>query len=223
MLQEILASDRFRLSGKSFVSLQPEREEAPTVLEPRSCSIQVASHWYGDDFEVPVILVSASRSALVQLGITVLGTVLGPRSIDYLRIGNEQDGARGIVVSAARAPQYPVADVRAFSYTRKAAVKKYPWYPWSLNCDALVELPAFGLRPAPGEQECFGRNGTRDRPQSYAVSISGYPGALSRFARLLFDFAKLDGEPEEICLEVEGGYRGVAPLSYELRLARVDR
>ena len=64
-------------------------------------------------------------------------------------------------------------------------------------------------------------SGLADIPKPHVIVVSGYPKALVRLARLLLDYANTDIPPEQIDLEVDGGFRGVKSFSYEVRFTRI--
>lgn len=110
----------------------------------------------------------------------------------------------------------------SFIYVPRRKVRRYAWYPWSLTCEPMFDLPMFSLTTVPGERAHTLWDNRLDLREPYAVLIGGYPGGLMRLARLLLDYANTDIPPEEIDLEIEGGFRGVGPCSYEARFERVD-
>lgn len=208
--------------ANSFRNGRMNRNEDLSLLSMElSCHIEIGAHWYGDSFEIPKIVVTASRVDLKKLAYSILKTVFGAEFKNFV----QTDGAglvRGFVIYAARPPLYPIKNVKSFSYKTSRAIKQYPWYPWSQKCNPLLELPAVGICSPPDIAETLTQAGKLDMSIPHVVSINGYPSGLIKLARLLLDYANLKNPPEQIDLEVEGGFRGVAPLSYEIRFVRAD-
>jgi hypothetical protein len=186
-----------------------------------NCLIEIGTHWYGDSFEIPKIVVTASSINFKKLAYSILKTVFGAEVKNFVKI-HAVGLVQGFTIYAARPPLYPIKEVKSFSYKAPRAIKQYPWYPWSQKCTPLLELPAVGICSPPDITETLTRAGKLDMSLPHVISINGYPSGLIKLARLLLDYANLKNPPEQIDLEVEGGFRGVAPLSYEIRFVRVD-
>jgi len=188
------------------------------------CSVVVGYRGYSalsGDFETYRINFSLSSENLRRIAISLLRCSFGENTSLYLPI--DTDGlAKGLKIVAAVSVRGKFAQPKSFTYTPKRELKRYPWSPWSKNCDALTELPAFGVIGVPDECDSLLWDNRRDLRKPYAVYIGGSPKALIRLARLLLDYANTDIPPEEIDLEIEGGFRGVGPCSYEARFVRVD-
>lgn len=191
------------------------------ILGELDCKIEIGTHGYGDSFEVPLILMSVSSVDLRRIALAILAVVLGSKPKLFLPI-RTAGPTRGIAFFAARPPAYPVHDVKSFAYNRSMPVKRYPWYPQSLGWDHLKELPAFGLGPIPTGRVDLTSRGKMNLELPHAVSIDGYPVGLVRLARLLLDYGSAGDPPEDVRFEIEGGFRGVAPNSYEARIERID-
>jgi hypothetical protein len=187
-----------------------------------NCCVSIANRSYGDSFETYRIIISATCADMRRIAIVLLKCAIGDLNNIYIPIKSDNCLANGIMIIAAKQPEYPVKQPRSFTYTSMRKIKRYPWYPWSLTCNALIELPGFGIIGVPGERDHLLNNNSRDLNQLYAIQINGYPKGLIRLARLLLDYANTDTPPDSIDLEIEGGFRGVAPCSYEARFEIID-
>ena len=206
----------FRLNRASF-----KHEGFNRIELTLSCSIEIGTHWYGNNFGIPKVFVKASSVDLKKLAFAILGVVLGKEAECFIPV-DTKGLIGGFIIKASRPPEYPIKDIQSFSYKAAAGVKRYPWHPLNKKCNPLVELPYIGICVPPGVVEKFNTIGGLDFLSPHAISIEGYPAGLIKLARLLLDYANLENAPEEIILEVEGGFRGVAPLSYEICFERID-
>lgn len=187
-----------------------------------NCNVSIANRGYGDSFETNLIIISSTCADMRRIAIALLKCAIGDINNVYLPVRSDSCLTKGIMIYAAKRPEYPVKQPKSFTYTSMRKIKRYPWYPWSLKCNALIELPGFGIIGVPGERDHLLHNNSRDLNQLHAIQINGYPKGLIRLARLLLDYANTDTPPDSIDLELEGGFRGVAPCSYEARFERLD-
>ncbi|MCW5235243.1 hypothetical protein [Verminephrobacter eiseniae] len=197
-----------------------------------NCAIKVR----GNSHNFCCIRIYSEAEDLQRLAITLLACAIGTQHQVYLPIDtgdlaekwsykwNPRPGnsfAKGIRITAVRPS---IDQPKSFTYTPKRRLKRYPWIPWPITCDAQTELPVFTLAGMPGETDCPRLwDGRRDLREPHMVCIGGHPKALIRLARLLLDYSDTNiPSDEDIVLETEGGLRGVGPLSYEARFERVD-
>jgi len=190
-----------------------------------NCSIQIGCHSYasaGGEYEISRICIASNAENLQRLALVLLACAIGTQCETYLPI-TAVGPTKGIKIGSARPLEFdPFHQPKSFTYTPKRDLKRYPWYPWSLTCDYWTELPCFGFDCAPGEYYTnMLWSGLADIPKPHIIVVSGYPKALIRLARLLLDYANTDIPPEQIDLEVDGGFRGVKSFSYEVRFTRI--
>jgi len=207
----------WRFDSRSAVSLNKEFEVLKGLIE-------VGCRSYGGlggDYETYRINFFLNSEGLRRISIALLMCSFGEKSDFYIPM--EQPGlARGLRFFSPVSKSEDFTRSKSFTYTPRRELKRHPWYPWSRNCDAMSDLPAFGIIGVPGECDSVLWDNRRDLQKPYAVCIGGSAKALIRLARLLLDYANTDMPPEEIDLEIEGGFRGVGPCSYEARFVRVD-
>jgi len=189
-----------------------------------NCAIQFGCHSYASaegEYEISRICISSNAEDLQRLALVLLACAIGTQSETYLPI--DTDGpTKGIQIGSARPSEYnSFHQPKSFTYTPKRELKRYPWYPWSLTCDYWTELPRFELDNIPGESLHTIFDGRKDLRKPHLVCIYGYPKAFMRLARLLLDYASTDIPPEQIDLEIGGGFRGVGVASYEARFTRI--
>lgn len=207
------SAKRFKISHTSWIHT-PLHEERQ-ALSANDCRILIGSCAHGD-IHLPSIHISLSRTGLKTLALALVQCVLSNEECVYLRCVT-QDATKGILLKAAKPPAHPKVDVpKEFDYRpSRKILKRYPWYPQSVKWNALTELPSFGITEAPATRAYPLLNGILDSSKPHAVSIAGYPSALFRLARLLLDYANANDPPEEVTLELEGGFRGVGHFSYQ--------
>jgi len=188
-----------------------------------SCTIQFEYHSYASakgEYEVARICISSSAEDLQRLALVLLACAIGTQCETYLPIGTG-GSTKGIKLGSARPSEYDsFHQPKSFTYTPKRELKRYPWYPWSLTCDYWIELPRFDLDEVPGESLHLLWDGRQDLRKPHTACIYGYPKAFMRLARLLLDYANTDIPPEQIDLEVDGGFRGVGAASCEIRFTK---
>ncbi|MCW5232055.1 hypothetical protein [Verminephrobacter eiseniae] len=189
-----------------------------------NCAIQFGCHSYasaGGEYEISRICISSNAENLQRLALVLLACAIGTQCETYLPIGTGGP-TKGIQIGSERPSEYnPFHQPKSFTYTPKRELKRYPWYPWSLTCDHWTELPGFDLDDIPGESLHTIFDGRQDLRKPHLVCIYGYPKAFMRLARLLLDYASTDIPPEQIDLEIGGGFRGVSAASYEARFTRI--
>ncbi|MGE0332981.1 MAG: hypothetical protein AB7P37_20055 [Ramlibacter sp.] len=218
-------SKAFRITKKTFLDSSKNEGGGQLVrmMPPIECQVLMGFHSYGDSFETPLPTLRMKRSEFCRLSYAILASALGPHHEVHLPVV-DASLVRGISIHAARPPRYQAQETKSFSYQapQKAKLKRYPWYPWSTRCNPTLDLPTFGFKPLPEGRSWWKKNGTLDMTQPHALSVSGYTGGLLRLARMLLDYAHCEAPPDDITLEVEGGFRGVGPHSYEIRFERID-
>ncbi|MCW8190061.1 hypothetical protein D8B30_09725 [Verminephrobacter eiseniae] len=200
-----------------------------------NCTIEMGGAIH-DTFDIHWICITSSTEDLQRIAIALLACAIGTQHQTYLPISTESltenesrrcstkpltSFGKGIRITAARPS---IDQPKSFTYTPKRKLKRYPWYPWSLTCDAQTELPVFTLAGVPGETACPRLwDGRRDLREPYIACIGGHPKALIRLARLLLDYSDTSIPSDiDIVLEPEGGLRGAGPLSYVAHFERVD-
>lgn len=182
-----------------------------------ACHIEVGvSGRGGGIFQTYRIHFSADALELKTMALGLLACAIGSCNEIYIPVTTP-----GLVVGI----KMVVATLdrpKSFSYLqRMSPLKRYPWHPWSFSCNAFRELPTFGIEGVPGERDHLLWDNRRDLRKPHAIWIGGHPNGLIRLARLLLDYANTDIPPDDIVLEVEGGFRGVGPHSYEARFERI--
>ncbi|MCW5258811.1 hypothetical protein D5045_00385 [Verminephrobacter eiseniae] len=189
-----------------------------------NCTIQFGCHSYasaGGEYEISRICISSNAENLQRLALVLLACAIGTQRATFLPI-DTGGPTKGIQVGSARPSEYDsFRQPKSFTYTPKRKLKRCPWYPWSLTCDGLAELPCFDLSYVPRESLHTLWDGRQDLRKPHIICIYGYPKAFIRLARLLLDYANTDIPPEQIDLEVDGGFRGVSAASYEVRFTRI--
>ncbi|MCW5235242.1 hypothetical protein [Verminephrobacter eiseniae] len=189
-----------------------------------NCTIQFGCHSYASasgEYEISRICISSNTENLQRLALVLLACAVGTQCETYLPIGTGGP-TKGIEIGSARPSEYnSFCQPKSFTYTPKRKLKRYPWYPWSLTCDHWTELPRFDLDAVPREPWHTLWDGRKDLRKPHLVCIYGYPKAFMRLARLLLDYASTDIPPEQIDLEIGGGFRGVGAASYEVRFTRI--
>ena len=209
----------FVITGKVLSTV--EDDLLKSLVLPLACNIDIGLRSWGNSYEAPFIVVTASAFALRQLAFILLRASLGSTDEICLPI-SEKTPTQGMVVSVARPPSYPDSNVYKFNYRRSENIKRYPWYPQSEKWNALTELPTIGLCPFPGEIANLTKKNFLDLDRPHALFIGGCPGGVLRLARLLLNYANMSEPIELIDLEIEGGFRGLAPFSYCTRFIRID-
>lgn len=213
MLESLLNTKREKFSfTKSSIKKINLREFFHA--HPLNARVAVGSYGCGD-FELPLIYFYASELELRKIALALVFTTHSDNLSEYFAF-KEKSLIRGLKITVAKPPDYQNVNVpESFKYQRKSKIlRKYPWYPSSLKWNPLTELPSFGLSGLPGEKINLRSDGFLDRGKPHIVSISGYPSAIMRLARTLFDYANSNEPIEEIVFEVEGGFRGVGHYSY---------
>lgn len=178
--------------------------------KPLDFDLAVGSRGYGD-FTLPLLAFRGGRVEFRRLAFGLLAAVHADDGVlDLPSLGASPTRGIRVMRIQGNLPQ-------AFTYRQRKTVKKYPWYPRSRIWDPFVNLPSFCLSPLPDQipaplNRYWGIN--PDEPHYF--SIYGLPTALYRLARCLLDYANTDEPPDfGIRFEVEGGFRGVGPFSYE--------
>lgn len=199
---------QFRLSGTSLAKFGRliGQEWAPLQLD-----LTVGCHGYGEFF-VPALYFQGSRPELRRLAFAILAAA----SLDSGELDlsvNRTSPTRGIRIARVSGGMSG-----AFHYRMRSVVKQYPWYPQSKRWDPFIELPRFHSMSLPDGPLNHHRYLGMDPDQPHFFVINGHTKGLRRLTRCLLDYANL-GESRDfgIALEVEGGFRGVGPLSYEAR------
>jgi hypothetical protein len=180
---------------------------------------------YGD-YETYCIQFALNKKNLRRLASAILITAVGDNNELFFPFKVTNDTYQGAATRMARGIKVVVnrtaMSTGNFTYSPKRKLKRYAWYPWTLKCNPVLDLPGFGITAMPDERAQMLWDNRQDLRAPYAVWIGGCPSGLMRLARLLLDYANTDVPPEEIDLEIEGGFRGVGPCSYEARFKRVD-
>nr|WP_265300458.1 hypothetical protein [Verminephrobacter eiseniae] len=126
-----------------------------------NCTIEMGGAIH-DTFDIHWICIASSTEDLQRIAIALLACAIGTQHQTYLPISTESltenesrrcstkpltSFGKGIRITAARPS---IDQPKSFTYTPKRKLKRYPWYPWSLTCDAQTELPVFTPQRLPG-------------------------------------------------------------------------
>lgn len=187
--------------------------------------VYVGYRGYGD-YETYRVYFSLSPVNLRRLAAAIVLSVIDGDNERYFKFQYSESCQQELLTRKSQGIKIVVGrgrgDCDSFVYVPRRKVRRYAWYPWSLTCEPTFDLPTFSLTAVPDERFRTLWDNRLDLREPYAVLIGGYPDGLLRLARLLLDYANTNIPPEEIDLEIEGGFRGVGPCSYEARFERVD-
>ena len=197
-------------------------EPPPTVRSDLCWARNFGPHTYNNVSVDSAVLCLDKRSS-TTLGLLILATIFHakPEAVD-VELGHPASTARRIRIRSERDSLSEYGEglgvTPAFFSYRPGPVEKHPWLadlprdPWHLPHFEITDADELG--PASGiGAKYYEAMANRD-----TVLIDSSIQGQARFAELLLNAGLSDNEQSEFSLEVEGGYRGVAPLSAELTL-----
>ncbi len=179
----------------------------PVRLRSDHLCMGASRHSYAPAYEVDLMVFGAPKETYHALGLLILASVFEDRdviielnqNIDALLITSQALGNHVIPNARLR--------VEGFEYAPQEVTR----VPWARDAfEDPYTLPWFCIASAADlELETFFE-------QKVATGFGSMAGSL-RLAQLLLDLSRPANDCVEVCLEVEGGNRGVAPLSCEAR------
>ena len=175
--------------------------------------IQKGIHSYPYDFRMDSLHFHADKETYRNLALLILAVVFCPIPRVHLEMHSKSDIKNLIIESRWRkftesSPSYQERPDR-FAYWPTIAAK----HPWNNGRILPVHLPHFGLSNMQGSAVNEKQWQARDTVYGF-----GSDQAAVLFAELLLNISRPQSNVDEIELEGEPGFRGVAPASAEARL-----
>jgi hypothetical protein len=186
----------------------------PTSMGTDRLVIEKMYHQYDSFYRRDAIHFHATKATYRNLGLLVASVLFAPNEREVtLSLAHPASAIRRIVVRAsdqleADAPGFHTRAL-VLNY-RPSSVAKHPWH--GAVTDPR-ELPAFLLTNA---EECLTQESEweeRDTLIGFGTNVGS-----ARFIELLLNASRSSSLVEEVELEGEEGFRGVAPFSCEVRL-----
>lgn len=197
--------DCFRFEAKSLPSL-------PSSLETRQLIVKRGQHIYHPSFRVDAPQCYARKAGYEALGVLLATFLVRPaRGSLVLHLTHPASEVRRLCLH--RPADDPSReglhlDPTAFVYWVTPALK-HPWHEATID---PYDLPWLALTN--DADHC---NELEDWAERDVIRGFGSPQGLARLAQLLLDMSRESSSITEVALETEGGFRGVAPLSAEIR------
>lgn len=205
-------------ADETFVFREETLSPLPAQLTTSDLVIKKHKHVYNGSYSRDLLNFSASKKAYEALGISIIGILLNQQTdqVDLQLNHPETD------ISLIRIQSYIIDLAQeyifglklkpfAFAYIPEDSVSAKPWLHEAIP--DVNDYPHFELTANDGCPVTPDQWATRD-----TVNGFGSPQGAARFAQLLLDISRPASATLEIMLEGEGGFRGVAPLSAEVRL-----
>jgi hypothetical protein len=189
--------------------------DPPQMLTTGSLVITKAEHQYDGYARVDELHFHATQRVYRQLGLLALATLFSEGcSQATLALTHPKSAISQLVIDAMRPDKAKLETgfsmiPYAYSYWPDT-VEKHHWLNDGLSPQ---ELPFFGLTSADGFHATDEEWEARDVVRGF-----GRPEATARLAQLLLDVSRPTCPINEVQLEGELGFRGVAPGSAEVRL-----
>lgn len=188
--------------------------QPPKNLETNALVIRKTNRFYNGSFRVDALDFFANKESYAHFGLLIMAAVFWPEPFRIqLNLTNSASDIRFIILEYCHAPEYPISGYHTrphlFRYFPKA-VDKYPWVDLNL---ARYEFPLFRLTnindwlSQDEDWEC------RDT----IIGLGGDRGS-ARFAELMLDTSRPDGEYDEIHLECDAGFCGINTCSAEAHI-----
>jgi hypothetical protein len=209
LIPDDLSADEVELSGEQL-------SEPPLALACADLVIERRVHDYSA-LRVDELHWSGSKAAYEGLALLILGSLLHPRPDQRWRRGERVLHLTSPVTEVKAVVIQPV-HMTEETLTLRVERVRYGYepvkrHPWLVDAPAPYTLPWMKLSNA---RDCVGTEA--DRAARDHVYGFGTMHGTARFANLLLNLSRSANDQREVALEVEGGFRGVAPLSGEARL-----
>ena len=215
-LQRLIAqliSDGVIRSGPHAIEFSRNRlSSMPIELELSGLKIVLSSHAYGSVHLVESLEFFAQSQQYFELGVFLLATIIAPDGKDrFIHLADQHSRIKTIrIIGSSYWPEGEKFDQSLFRLEYNPQnLKKHPWL--DSNADAQ-SLPVFNRG---NESDCC--HSQKDWEDRDWLVLSGMPRANIRLAELLLKLGNPENDSLEVALEVEGGFRGVGPLSAEAR------
>jgi hypothetical protein len=190
--------------------------EPPQALACADLVIERGLHDYGG-VRVDELHWSGSKAAFEGLGLWLWGSLLHPLPDQRWRRGERVLHLTSPVTEVKAVVMEPLS-MTEDTLTLRVERVRYRYeqverHPWLVDAPPPYTLPWMKLSNA---RDCVVTE--EDRAARDHVYGFGTMHGAARFANLLLNLSRSANDQREVALEVEGGFRGVAPLSSEARL-----
>lgn len=184
-------------------------------LATDSLVIQKSSHSYGS-FAIDCVDIFGSKLTLRYLGVLILSAVFkGPDIRVKITLSNSKSQIRTLVIVwEPSALSYPLSSnyhtvPSSFDYSPIYCIR----HPWDPFCGEANNLPVVELTNQNEMLVTLEDWNRRDLLKGFGTDVGNI-----LFAELLLSASYAKCEETEVFLETEGGFRGVGPLSPEIRI-----
>jgi hypothetical protein len=186
----------------------------PTALATDRILIRKTTSQYNSCYRADLLYMNLGPRKCRELGVFLLACGFhGPAETTTLSISHPESDIRRIIIPGNRVD---LSDLPVGLSTKPFALRYFPAeterHPWLHDC-CTHDLPRFALSNA---EDCVATEEDWRARDSIWVDASS-PGAF-RFAELLLNAGCSWNTVREYALEGDAGYRGVAPMSAELRI-----
>lgn len=184
----------------------------PVEVEASGLKITQSQHAYGSVHLVETLEFYALPQQYFELGLFLLAAVIAPDGKDRLiHLANQNSKIKTIrIVGRSHWPLEGKFEQSSFELDiNPNDLKKHPWLDDGIDVNNLPTL-----NRGNESDYCYSAKDWEDRDW---LVLPGGPLAKIRLAELLLKLGHPENDCLEVALEVEGGFRGVGPLSAEAR------
>ena len=202
----MVADDALELSARTF-------SQVPSTIESSQLVVDVGHRNYDSVCRRDFLTFYAHRETYQRIGFVVAAALFSAPAEIVLTLTHPSTKVRTLVVRRAAGVDTGTPGLHAKPFALNyypSPVNKHPWHPFS-GCPA--DLPGFYLT---NRQEMIATDNqwaTRDTVVGF-----GSDAGMARLLELLLNIGRSSSATVEYDLEGDGGFRGVAPYSSEVRL-----
>jgi hypothetical protein len=186
----------------------------PASLSTNRIVIKKAEHNYESCYRADGLWMHLNQRTCREFGVFLLACGFhGPAETTTLTLSHPESDIRRIVITANRLMlDDPPSGLSMKPFALLYFVEETEKFPWLPDCGAR-DLPRFALSNA--ENSIATDEGWRNRD---TIWIEGFSRGGFRFAELLLNAGCSWNQVREYQLEGDAGFRGVAPMSAEVRI-----
>lgn len=206
-------------ASKALATL-PDFSEAELMIWPNSLAplpdrlrsdhlcMGASRHSYYPAYEVDLMVFGAPKETFGALGLLIIASIFEDRDVS-IELNQNIDS---LLITSNALSNHIIPNARMRLEGFEYAPQKVTRVPWERDAfEDPYTLPWFCIASA-ADLEI-----ETSSDQKVATGFGSMAGSL-RLAQLFLDLSQPANDCVEVCLEVEGGTRGVAPLSCEARI-----